>query len=325
MDRTRVWYLLVHQVPPRPLYLRAKIRQRLAKVGAVALKDAVYVLPRREDCLEDFEWIAEEARAGGGEAWICEAAFPDAKTDQVLVSRFQAERDSEYSALAREVRGWTRGNEDPVPRIARARKRLEDIARTDFFAAKGRKATELLIERAARNQERRRQTMKTSSKERKANLVGRTWVTRRGVKVDRISSAWFVRRFVDPKARLRLIDPKKEEIRPGEIGFDMPGGEFTHEGDRCTLETLVRRSAVSDRALKPITEIVHDIDLKDGKFGRPETAGVAQILAGLFVANPDDDEGRLERGFALFDELYASFRQPTAGGPRPARRRATAT
>lgn len=325
MDRARAWYLLVHQVPPRPLYLRAKIRQRLAKVGAVALKDAVYVLPRREDCLEDFEWIAEEARAGGGEAWICEAAFPDAKTDQVLVSRFRAERDSEYSALAREVRGWTRGNEDLMPRIARARKRLEDIARTDFFAGKGRQATELLIERAARNHERRRQTMKTSSKKRKANLVGRTWVTRQGVKVDRISSAWFVRRFVDPKARLRLIDPKKEEIRPGEIGFDMPGGEFTHEGDRCTLETLVRRSAVSDRALKPITEIVHDIDLKDGKFGRPETAGVAQILAGLFVANPDNDEGRLERGFALFDELYASFRQPTAGRSRSARGRSIAT
>jgi len=324
MDRTRAWYLLVHQVPPRPLYLRAKIRQRLAKVGAVALKDAVYVLPRREDCLEDFEWIAEEARAGGGEAWICEAAFPDAKTDQALVSRFRAERESEYSALAREVRGWTRGNEDPVPRIARARKRLEDIARTDFFAAKGRGATELLIERAARNHERRRQTMKTSSKKKKANLVGRTWVTRQGVKVDRISSAWFVRRFVDPKARLRLIDPKKEEIRPGEVGFDMPGGEFTHEGDRCTLETLVRRSAVSDRALKPITEIVHDIDLKDGKFGRPETAGVAQILAGLFVANPDNDQGRLERGFALFDELYASFRQPTAGRSRSARGRSIA-
>lgn len=167
--------------------------------------------------------------------------------------------------------------------------------------------------------------MKTSSKKRKEHLVGRTWVTRQGVKVDRISSAWFVRRFLDPKARLRLIDPKKEEISPGEIGFDMPGGEFTHEGDRCTLETLVRRSAVTDRALKPITEIVHDIDLKDGKFGRPETAGVAQILAGLFVANPDNDEGRLERGFALFDELYASFRQPAAGRSRPARARSTAT
>ena len=143
---------------------------------------------------------------------------------------------------------------------------------------------------------------------RKADLVGRTWVTRRGVKVDRISSAWFVRRFVDPKARLRFIDPKKEEPRTGEIGFDMVGGEFTHDGDRCTLETLVRRTGVADAALLPITEIVHDIDLKDGKYGRPETAGVAQVLAGLLAANPDDPT-RLERGFALFDDLYAAYRK----------------
>jgi hypothetical protein len=148
--------------------------------------------------------------------------------------------------------------------------------------------------------------MKKSGKKPAGELVGRTWVTRRGVKVDRISSAWFVRRFLDPTAKFRFIDPKKEEARAGEIGFDMVGGEFTHEGDRCTLETLVRRTAVRDAALSPITQIVHDIDLKDGKFGRPETAGVAQVLSGLFSANPDD-ESRLDRGFALFDDLYASF------------------
>jgi hypothetical protein len=161
--------------------------------------------------------------------------------------------------------------------------------------------------------------MKRSGRKPTSELVGRTWVTRQGVKVDRISSAWFVRRFLDPKARLRFIDPKTEEARPGEIGFDMVGGEFTHEGDRCTLETLVRRSAVSDRALKPIIEIVHDIDLKDGKFGRPEAAGVAQILTGLFAAS-SDDQGRLDRGFAIFDDLYASFRKARpkiSGAPSP--------
>jgi hypothetical protein len=307
-DRPRAWYLLVHQLPPRPLYLRAKIRNRLVRVGAIALKDAVYVLPRREECLEDFQWVAEEARAGGGEAWICEATFSDRRTDDALVARFRAERDSEYAAMAREVRRRPRDGADLLARVARARKRLEEIARIDFFGAKGRRPTELVIERTARNHERRRQTMKTSSRERKSKLVGRTWVTRQGVKVDRISSAWFVRRFLDSKARLRFIDPKRGEIRPGEIGFDMVGGEFTHEGNRCTLETLVHRTGVKDAALRPITEIVHDIDLKDGKFGRPETAGVAQVLTGLFAA-ASDDPTRLDRGFALFDDLYASFRR----------------
>jgi hypothetical protein len=302
------WYLLVHQLPPQPLYLRAKIRQRLAKVGAIGLKSSVYVLPRREDCLEDFEWIAEEARDGGGQAWICEAAFPDRKTDDDLARAFRAASDAEYVLLAREVRAWSRDEEDLAPKLVRARRRLEELARTDFFRAKRRAVVEALVERAARRHERRSETMKSSrGKGRKSDLVGRTWVTRRGVKMDRISSAWFVRRFVDPRARLRFIDPKNEEIRAGEIGFDMVGGEFTHEGNQCTLETLVRRTGVADAALLPITQIVHDIDLKDGKFGRPETAGVAQVLAGLFAANPDDP-ARLERGFALFDDLYASFR-----------------
>jgi len=306
------WYLLVHQLPPRPLYLRAKIRQRLARVGAIALKSSVYVLPRRDECLEDFQWIAEEARAGGGEAWICETRFLDRKVDEEFVRRSRAERDSEYRALSGEIRPGPRSVE-VSSRLARARKRLEEIAGIDFFGAQGRGAAETLLEGLQKRLERRNETMKGSKKTRTTDLVGRTWVTRRGIKVDRISSAWLVRRFVDPKARFRFIDPKSEAARPTEIGFDMVGGEFTHEGDRCTLETLVRRTAVADAGLRPIVQIVHDIDLKDSKFGRPETAGVSQVLAGLFAAT-SDDQSRLERGFALFDDLYASFRK---GNPAP--------
>ena len=145
--------------------------------------------------------------------------------------------------------------------------------------------------------------MKT--KARTKDLVGRTWVTRRGIKVDRISSAWFVRRFVDPKARFRFIDPKSETARPNEIGFDMTGGEFTHEGDRCTLETLVHRTAVADAGLRPIVQIVHDIDLKDEKFGRPETIGISQVLAGLFAATSDD-----QRPLRVFSDRAAACQPP---------------
>lgn len=272
----------------------------------MALKGSVYALPRRDDCLEDFDWIAEEARAGGGDAWVCEAEFPDRKVDRDLVARFQADRDADYAALLAEL-GEARGTPDLPARLTRARKRLDEIERIDFFQSKGRAAVEALLHALHRRIERRQAMSKEPKRKGKTGLVGRTWVTRPGVKVDRISSAWFVRRFVDPKARFRFIDPKKEEPRPGEIGFDMVGGEFTHEGSRCTLETLVRRTAVRNPALRPIVEIVHDIDLKDGKFGRPETAGVAQVLTGLFAASSDDPT-RLARGFALFDDLYASFR-----------------
>ncbi|HYT32587.1 MAG TPA: chromate resistance protein ChrB domain-containing protein, partial [Thermoanaerobaculia bacterium] len=139
------------------------------------------------------------------------------------------------------------------------------------------------------------------------NWIGRTWVTRRGIHIDRIASAWLIRRFLDPNARFRFVDAK-EPARPGDLQFDMVGGDFTHEGDRCTFETLLARTGVANRALVDIAEIVHDIDLKDGKFARPEAAGIERLLTGLILANPED-EARLQRGFVLFDELYQSFRK----------------
>jgi hypothetical protein len=305
------WYLLIHQLPPEPLYLRAKIRQRLGRVGAVALKNAVYVLPRRDECLEDFQWIAQEAIAGGGEAFVCQAEFPDRKTDQMLIAQFRAERDADHAALAEEIRGWKRGRgEELAAHAARARKRLEEIERIDFFpASAARNVSRLVSELEARS---RRRASATGTKP--GTLVGRTWVTRRGVHIDRIASAWLIRRFLDPKARFRFIDPK-EPPRGGELRFDMVGGDYTHEGDRCTFETLLARTGSSDRALTEISEIVHDIDLKDGKFGRSESAGLERLMMGLILANPSD-ELRLERGAVLFDELYQSFQHRTTTLPK---------
>ena len=300
------WYLLIHQLPPEPLYLRAKIRQRLTRVGAVALKNAVYVLPRREECLEDFQWIVEEAVAGGGEAYVCEAEFLGGKTEEALVGQFRAERDADYAALIEEARDWKREKDkDRPPRAARARKRLEEIRRIDFFEAPRRKEAEKRVDEldAASRRPRR------GSGPERSSLVNRIWVTRRSIHIDRIASAWLIRRFVDPRARFRFVD-SKEPPRRGELRFDMVGGDFSHEGDRCTFETLVGRTGLIDRALAEVGEIVHDIDLKDDKFGRPEAPGIERLIGGLALANPRDEE-RLERGLTLFDELYQSFRKKT--------------
>ena len=153
----------------------------------------------------------------------------------------------------------------------------------------------------------------------RTKLTGRTWVTRRGVQIDRIASAWFIRRFLDPKARFRFIGSKGQGSRPNDIRFDMVDGDFTHEADRCTLETLLLRTGVRNPALTPIAEIVHDIDLKDGKFARPEAAGLERLLMGLLVSHPDD-RGRLDRGFALFDALYHSFRSSKHASKRGIRK-----
>lgn len=265
------WLLLIHSLPPKPLYLRAKIRQRLVKVGALALKNSVYVLPRNDDTLEDFQWIAQEARAGGGKAFVAEAEFLDGIDSRCLIARF--------------------------------RKEAEEMLRKVKSAPGKRGASAVRLPSG-----------------RRPDLTKRVWVTRRGVKIDRIASAWLVRRFIDPAARFRFVDPQKDARRPGELRFDMVGGDFTHEGDRCTFETLRFRAGVSDAALQAIAEIVHDVDLKDGKYGRADAAGVKQLVEGL-IATHATDEGRLERGFALFDDLLASFRASSPPKRRLIRKR----
>jgi hypothetical protein len=133
-------------------------------------------------------------------------------------------------------------------------------------------------------------------------------VTRRGVYVDRIASAWFIRRFIDPDARFKFVPAKGYEPEPGELRFDMYEGEYTHEGDHCTFEVLLSRAGLNDPALAAIGEIVHDIDLKDAKFGREEASGIARVMDGIAAANKED-ERRLERGAAVLDDLYEVFRR----------------
>lgn len=296
----RFWYLLIHQIPPKPLYLRAKIRSRIAGVGAVALKNSVYVLPRTPDALEDFQWIAEEIVTGGGEAHLAEARFPGRPSDRDVERLFNVERDRNYSEFCEALRRTS------APDAGRFRRRLEEIRRIDFFGARGRDRAE----RALRRIEARLRPSRKAGGGRTAlrDLRNKVWVTRRGVKVDRIGSGWLVRRFVDPGARFRFIDPKAEAPRNDERSFDMVGGEFTHEGDRCTFETLRLRLGLKDQALAALAKIVHDVDVKDAKFGRPESAGLAAIVEGI-VRTHDDDEDRLAHGFPVFDALYQSLRQ----------------
>ena len=330
------WCLLIHQLPPKPLYLRARIRQRLARVGAVALKNSVYVLPWSESSIEDFQWIAEEAVAGGGEAFLCAADFLGRPADAEIEERFRRERAAEYEEIRGQARELLRqagrrgaavpAVDDLSSRARRLEKRLGEVAAVDFFAAPERAAAEALVrqlEARVRAGQPAPPAAVPAGRQRFADLVGLTWVTRRGAHVDRIASAWLVRRFVDPDARFRFADSQTPEAGPGEVRFDTVGGEFTHEGDRCTFETLLARLALADPALAQIAEIVHDIDLKDGKFGRADAAGIAQLVTGIALAHPDDLD-RLDRGFALLDDLYESFRRrlpvPNPAAARPERR-----
>jgi hypothetical protein len=300
------WCLLIHQIPPKPLYLRAKVRQRLSRIGAVSLKNSVYVLPWSDDALEDFQWIAQEITAGGGQAFICAGEILAGVTEGELRAQFNAERTRQYEQLRDEVRQTAGDAKEPV--VARLRQRLSEVRAVDFFDAPARKEIDRMIQKI----ETRLRKPAPLEQPKRARVSGKTWVTRRGVKVDRIASAWLIRRFIDSQARFRFVDAAGWKKKADELAFDITGGDYTHDGDLCTFETLLASFGPKDTGLRHIAEIVHDIDLKDERYARPDTAGIKQLIEGIVAAYARDDD-RLDRGFALFDDLHSSFQRGRRG------------
>jgi len=285
------WLLLMHQLPPKPDYFRVKIWRRLQGLGAVAIKNSVYALPFSPQAFEDFQWLRKEITAGGGEASVCRATFVDGLADPQIEALFRTARDAEYADLTRAAE-----NVDSMAEIARLERRLRDVTALDHFDAGGRKAAEAALAGL--------KARTTSRGKREKVPMKRTWVTRPDVHVDRIASAWLIKRFIDPKARFAF-----GAAREGAVSFDMFEGDYTHEGDRCTFETLLQRFGLEqDGALRAIADMVHDVDMKDGKFGRDETPGFERFIAGIIKRNARD-EARMERGSELLNDLYESIQQ----------------
>jgi hypothetical protein len=317
--RSAAWLLLSHQPPTKPAYFRVKIWRRLQEIGAVSLKNSVYVLPAGEQSREDFGWLLREIERGGGDGVICEATLVDGMSDQQLRSLFDAARDADYGKLTKELRnlqapvkraGATRRQNVPALRVqvARLRRRLAEISAIDFFGATGRLTAEALLAEIDAQLAERPAEPAAAVETAASALTGKIWVTRRDVHIDRIACAWLIRRFIDPAARFKFVPARNYRAKPGELRFDMFEAEFTHEGDRCSFEVMLERIGLDDAALRAIAEIVHDIDLKDGKFAREQVAGIAHVVAGICMTQPDD-LARIERVGTLLDDSYAYFKR----------------
>jgi hypothetical protein len=312
------WLLLIHQLPAKPAYLRVKIWRRLQTLGAVAVKNAVYALPASEHSHEDFQWVLKEILDAGGEAMVCEARLLDGLSDADIRAQFNAARDQDYADIATEARVLsarlaetpaTESRAELKAQFSRLKNKHAQTVAIDFFDANGRQAADGLVrelDQALAEQAVAPMASQPAPASGVDTLKGRVWVTRIGVHVDRIGCAWLVRRFVDRAASFKFVPPKGYTPEPNELRFDMFDAEFTHEGDRCSFEVLLGRIALHDPALTAIAEIVHDIDLKDDKFGREEAAGIKTLINGICADTRDDDE-RLARGAAIFDDLYAVF------------------
>ena len=297
------WLLLIHQLPVEPAYLRVKVARRLKRLGAVALKSSVYLLPVGEEEVEDFRWLRREIVDGGGEATLSRATFLDGTDDQEVKAMFQRDRDAEYEEIAAAAREAAAGS-PTTEELQRLRRRLDEVIARDRFDAAGRGAAEHALEALAAAVRGTPAPAAATAPERPRGAV---WVTRRNPRVDRLSSAWLIRRFIDPAARFELVDPASYEHQPGHLRFDMFAGEYGHEEERCTFETLVARFALDDPGLARLAEVVHDIDCKESRFGHPETAGVAALVRGLVETQPDD-AARIAAAMPLFEGLYVSLR-----------------
>lgn len=317
----RGWFLLMHQLPSHPSHLRVKVWRRLAGIGAVALKNSVYVLPRSDTALEDLHWVRREILDSQGEATIVEAAFLSGVSDAEVEELFRVARNVDYEAISQDARALAKGKAVNLKgdkrreleiAVGKLERRLEEVALLDFFHAGKREDAQTLVARARERLDAApKQAPARPTRYDTSSVRGRTWVTRTGIKVDRIASAWLIQRFIDPEGIFKFVPAKGYVPEANELRFDMFDAEFSHEGEDCTFETLCRSFQLRRPGLRAVAEIIHDIDLKDAKFNRSEAAGVAALIDGLTRLHVSD-EARLARGLTLFDEVLAHFAEETA-------------
>lgn len=305
---TENWLALLHQLPTKPPYLRVKVWRRLQAIGAVPLKNAVHVLPKSEANEATLRTLLNEIIGAGGEAILLDASLLAGQSDGEVRALFDAARDADYDEVAQAARRLLETGPASGAEIAKLQKRLAEIGALDFFAAHGRQDAEAALADLDRQRYQHPDVSRSEpAPDAPLDLTGKTWVTRRGVHVDRIACAWLIRRFIDPNAAFKFVERRSCEATEGELRFDMADAEFTHEGDRCSFETIVLRAKLEgDPALVAIAEIIHDLDIADGKFNRPETPGLGAMLSGVCAAN-DEDLDRIAKGGDALDQFHAFF------------------
>ena len=317
------WILFVHQLPAHPSNGRVKIWRRLQQLGAVAMKNAVHVLPESAQSREDFEWLRAEVLAAGGQAAIFDVSAMDEGDERHVIAEFQTASTAAFSQLKKEIKAMrtgTKTNADGshVLRAARAlQERFEHEVRRNVFSAPGSREVETALKELTADYHPSPKQRPSSGQSRLAaeDYKGRVWVTRPRPGVDRFSSAWLIRRFVDRDAK--FVFATSPDRFPEAVPFDMyHAGGFRHEGDMCTFEVLQERFAIRDAGVRRIGEIVHDIDLKEDRYKSPHVATIGHLVEGLRASTPDD--GRLlEQGIGMFEALYRSF---SSTKPQRARR-----
>ncbi len=290
---------------------RVAIWRRLGRLGAVTPKASVYVLPDKEECFESFQWLAQEVQEAKGEAVVMRVNKFEGLSDTQLVKIFQEARKDDYAAIDLELDGFEREihmkNKISKPsQVADALKkihsRFSEANEVDFFDSSNAVRVRQRINKLEKELNASEHPAQKISKVSIRQFKNKRWVTRPHPHVDRLACAWLIRRFINPKAVIRYSDNPKSD----EVPFDMKDATFGHQGNFCSFETIIHSFNLHNAGLNALAEIIHEIDLKDGRYVRPEIEGVAAILNGWRLAGFSDSQ--LEsHGISLFEGLYSAL------------------
>jgi hypothetical protein len=304
------WLLLIYNLPPKPTRSRVHIWRSLKSIGAVSLKKSVYIIPFSSETYERFQWLCQEIQTMNGEATFVKVSNIENLKDEDVIKLFNKARDGDYEKIINKFSKFSKkvitAGKQGIKNQLKLRNELKSIVNQlniikeiDYFKS-------LLSQKAQNVSNTCKKDLVDKNMEekvtwKKKDFQGKKWVTRKRPHIDRIATAWLIKRFIDPNAKFVFVHEGTAKING--IPFDMYHGEFSHQGDNCTFETMLNRFNIKDKILNNISEIVHDIDLKDEKFDRKEAKGIDCILRGL-IRNFKDDNELLKKGFEMFEALY---------------------
>ena len=295
------WLMLLYSLPAHRSTERVAVWRRFKKIGALQLTTSTYLLPDQPTHYEHFQWLTKLIRDSGGDATLVRVREIEGLPNDKLVEMFNQARDREYAVIAKGLRALQRDRKtrrDIADELQRMTKQFRAIRAIDFFNTARAQDVEMQLRRI----EEKRRSKGVLPKIDPMNYRGRIWLTRPRPEIDRVGSAWLIRNFIDPDAQVAFA--ASVSAQPNAVSFDMLAAEFSHVGEDCTFETLAKRFAIRDKAVRKIGEMIHDADLEDDKFQRVECIGIDRILKGCAKEGLSDEE-ILRRGFECFDALYS--------------------
>jgi len=323
-DVTKVqgWLLFFYSVPSKPVNSRMKVWRKLMKSGAVQLKGSVYILPDNEEHREFLQWLVTEISGMKGEGAFASIEKIETMKDSEIIALFNEQRGADYRDIGKSLDDLERrlGSVQKGARVQNIKviseqlvklvREYDRIVAVDFYhPGEGKRLSEKIINlksqiRALSGVEERKESPVLTRDI--AKYQGKVWVTRKKPFIDRMASAWLIRKFIDSKAVFGFIDEKDiDALDKKSAAFDIRGGEFTHSGDRCTFEGLIKAFGLKGKILRKMAEIVHDLDMRDDKYKAAEAKGLEDILSGIRKSAKDDSEA-LEKGMVVFEMLYTS-------------------